>query len=346
MTLRVATVLSAREWEARLVSAARATATVRLVLRAFLPSEVSDRADELDAVIVGSETPWATPARLSSWRRLGVRVVGIHPVGDRPAEARLRASHADLVLSDDLPVDTILREIRLLEPAADRTEVTADLIVVTGGRGGPGRTEVAIALAWSLSGRRPTILIDADLAAPGIAVRLGIRPRPDLADAVDAVHDEGVIPPQTLHRVGNLAVLPGAHRPGDPPLRPEPVFDAIDATRALGHPVVVDSGPWPDGGEIVKAATRAVIVVDATPLGVVRAAGVAAQWMGPPPHLVVNRVDRSRAGEIGDSVRRWTGLEPVAYLPRLRAVTAAARSAGSPARRLRVGLLPLLEEVS
>jgi len=346
MTLRVATVLSAREWEARLVSAARATATVRLVLRAFLPSEVSDHADELDAVIVGSETPWATPARLSSWRRLGVRVVGIHPVGDRPAEARLRSSHADLVLSDDLPADTILREIRLLEPAADRSDVTADLTVVTGARGGPGRTEVAVALAWTMSGRRPTILIDADLAAPGVAVRLGIRPRPDLADAVDVVHDEGVVPEQCLHRIGNLAVLPGAHRPGDPPLRPEPVFDAIEATRALGRSVVVDSGPWPEGGEVVKAATRAVIVVEATPLGVVRAAGVAAQWMGPPPRIVVNRVDRSQTRDIGDAVRRWTGLEPAAYLPRLRAVVAAARSADAPARRLRAGLIPLVEDAS
>ncbi|OFW66187.1 MAG: hypothetical protein A2Z12_07265 [Actinobacteria bacterium RBG_16_68_21] len=342
MTLRVATVLSAREWEARLVSAARASATVRLVLRAFLPSEISDRVDELDVVAVGSETPWATPARLASWQRLGIRVVGIHPAGDRPAAARLQGAHADLVLADDLPAEAMLREIRLLEPSAERSDPVARLFAVTGARGAPGRTEVAIALAWIVSGREPTVLVDAD-PAPGIAVRLGIPPRPDLADAVDGVHAGGVVPDDCLHPIGRLRVLPGAHRPGEPSLRSEPVFDVVDAARANAC-VVADTGPWSAGMEIVKSATDAVIVIDGSPLGVVRAAGVAAEWSGPPPLAVVNRVIPSLREDVRIAVRRWTGLDPAVLIPPTRHVVSAARRGAAPPRRILGLLAPLLVE--
>jgi MinD-like ATPase involved in chromosome partitioning or flagellar assembly len=334
MTLRVATVLSAREWEARLVAAARSSATVRLVLRAFLPTEVSDQADNLDVVVVGSETPWATTARLISWRRHGIRVVGVHPTGDRPAAERLRAAAADLVLPDDLSAEAMLREIRLIEPAATRTEGTAPLLAVTGARGAPGRTEVAVAMAWSASGVVPTTLIDADLDAPGVAIRLGIPPRPDLADAVEAVHGAGTLSTPLLHQIGRLAVLAGSHRPGEPPLRPELVFDVVDAARTRG-PVVVDTGPWPANQEIIKAATDAVIVADGSPTGIVRAAGVTSEWTGPPPRLVVNRVHPMHRADIEVAIRKWTGLEPHAWIPPLPSMTAAVRSAAEPVRRLR-----------
>jgi MinD-like ATPase involved in chromosome partitioning or flagellar assembly len=345
MTPRVATVLSAREWEARLVATARASATVRLVLRAFLPSEVSERIGELDVVVVGSETPWATPARLASWKRMGVRVIGVHPAGDQPAASRLRAGHSDLVLSDDLPAEAMLREIRLLEPSASRPAPVSRLFAVTGGRGAPGRTEIAIGLAWVIAGSEPTVVVDADLQAPAMAIRLGVPPRPDLADAVDRVHTDGIVPADCLRSIGRLGVIPGAHRPGEPPLRPEPVFDVIDAARSRGC-VVADVGAWPDGAEIVKAATDAVLVVDGSPLGIVRAAGVAAEWMGPPPMVVVNRVRRANREDVTTAVRRWTGLDPTALIPPHRGITAASRSGGAPARKLISALGPLLERAT
>jgi MinD-like ATPase involved in chromosome partitioning or flagellar assembly len=333
MTLRVATVLSARDWESRLVAQARSSASVRLVLRAFRPTEISDRAAAIDVVVVGSETPWATPARLGSWRRLGLRIVGVHPVGDRAAADRLRASSLDLTLADDLDAETMVREIRLLEPAAARGEGTAPLTVVTGGRGAPGRTEVAVAVAWIRASVAPIALVDADLGAPGIALRLGIPPRPDLADAVDQVHATGMVPSALIHHVGRLRVVTGAHRPGEPPLRPEPVFDVVDALRA-STPVVVDTGPWPDGEDITKTADEAVVVVDGSPTGVVRAAGVIAGWTGPPPRLVVNRVDPGDRDEVLRSVRRWTGLEPAAVIPVSKTIRMAARRGGPPARSI------------
>ncbi len=332
MTLRVATVLSAREWESRLVAAARDTASVRLVLRAFLPEEVLDRSHELDVVVVGSETPWASAARIGSWVRAGIRVVAIHPVGDRPASERMAAAGAHIVLPDDLSAESVLREIRLIEPAATRPQSTHPLVAVTGAAGSPGRTEVALALAWAASGRARCILVDADLEAPGLAVRLGIPPRPDLADAVDQVHESGTLPASALHSAGRLSIVTGSHRTGEPPLRPEPVFDVIDSARATAA-VVVDCGRWSQGGEIVKAATTAVVVADASPTGIVRTAAMLTEWAGPPPRLVLNRV----TGAVSDAVlsaRRWTGLEPVAVIPYRRSVLQAARRGSRPDSRL------------
>jgi len=339
MTLRVATVLSAREWEARLVTAARASASVRLVLRAFLPDEVIERSHELDVVVVGSETPWASTARLGAWMRAGVRVVGIHPVGDRPAADRLAAAGVDLTLSDDLPAETILREFRLLAPAAARPDPSQPLIAVTGGPGAPGRTEIALGLAWIISGRGPCTLVDADLTAPGVAVRLGIAPRPDLADAVDHVHESGSVPPSLIHPAGRLGIITGSHRPGEPPLRPEPVFDVIDALRSTG-PVIADTGTWPLGVEVVKAATVAVVVADSSPTGIVRAANLLGEWAGPPPRLVLNRVHAGTPDAL-TAARRWTGLEPTALVPFRRAVLRANRRGERPD----VGLLKSLRGV-
>lgn len=345
MTLRVATVLSARAWEGRLVTEARASASVRLVMRVFRPEEIADGAGSIDVVVVGSETPWATPARINSWHRLGLRVVGIHPVGDRAALERLRSSRVDLIMADDVEAEAVLREIRLLEPAAGRVEVAGRLVAVTGARGSPGRTEMAVSLGARIGRCGPTILVDADAAAPGVAIRLGIPPRPDLADAVDHVHTSGLVPAEAVTRVAGMGVVPGSHRPGDPMLRPESVFDVVDAARAGGH-VVVDTGPWPNSSDIVKAADLAVVVVDASPTGIVRAAALIADWTGPPPKLIVNKVLRGQRSATVGSIRHWTGLEPTAVVPWHKPLLRASQSGAAPSRRLLDMLKPLLSEAA
>jgi hypothetical protein len=88
MTPRVATVLSARDWESGLVSLAKETAEVRMVLRAYRPEEVEEEAHRLDVVVAGAETSWVTPARIATWRRRGLRVVACsRPVTGPPASA-------------------------------------------------------------------------------------------------------------------------------------------------------------------------------------------------------------------------------------------------------------------
>jgi Flp pilus assembly CpaE family ATPase len=330
VTPRVATVLSAREWESRLVAHARDTAAFRLVLRAYRPTDVETRTADLDLVVAGAETPWVTPARISAWRRAGLRVIGIHPTGDAPARARLASAGADDILSDDTPAEAIARAVRLLDPPADRaTAPTRGRVVgIVGARGAPGRTEIAVAVARALASSHRTLLVDLDLDAPSIAIRLGLAPRPDVVDASDEVHTSGALDDAALHRWEGVSVLVASHRPVR--IRPEAADDLLTAAAIGFERVVVDSGIVPEP----PAADDIVLVAEGTPLGIVRAAHLVSTWTGPTPTLVLNRVPREEAGDVVLAARRWTGLEPEAVIledPRIRD---RARRAELPSRTL------------
>lgn len=340
MTPRVATVLSARDWESGLVVQAKETAEVRLVLRAYRPEEVEEEAHRLDVVVAGAETTWVTPARIAAWRRRGLLVVGMFPCGDGPARQRLVAGGADEVLPDDTPAGEVVRTIRLLRPAATVAAAppAARVAVVTGAAGAPGRTEVALALAWGWASRRRTVLLDFDLEAPALAVRLGRPPRPDLVDAAEAVHETGALPPGAIVACGPLGLVLGSTRRGEGALPPHLTADVAVAAASVAALVVLDAGVRRGDDPLVKGADLAVLVAEASPIGLVRAARLAADWAGPRPWLVLNRVHRSQAAEVVAAARRWTGLDPAALVPERAAVTDAARSARPPARPLRRAL--------
>jgi MinD-like ATPase involved in chromosome partitioning or flagellar assembly len=347
MTPRVATVLSARDWESGLVVQAKETAEVRLVLRAYRPEEVEEEAHRLDVVVAGAETTWVTPARIAAWRRRGLRVVGIFPCGDGPARQRLVAGGADQVLSDDTPSGEVVRAIRLLQPAAPVAAApeTARVTVVTGPPGSTGRTEVALALALGWASRRRTLLLDLDTEAPGLAVRLGRPPRPDLVDAAEAVHEAGTLPPRVVVPYGPLGLLVGSTRRGDGALAAHAAADVVAAAGSLAEALVLDAGARRGDDPLVKGADAAILVAEASPLGLVRAARLAADWAGPKPRLVLNRVHGAQAAEVVAAARRWTGLDPAALIPERAAITAAARAARTPARPLRRALRRLGPEL-
>ena len=340
MTLRVATVLSAREWEPGLVAAAREGAAIRLVLRAYEPDEIRNRADGIDVIVAGGETTWVTPAQIASWQRLGMRVVGIYPAGDRPSRQLLQSAGADEVLPDDTPTESLIQTIRFLGPAAPAGEGQAagQIVAVTGPRGAPGRTEVALALAWNWSKRHRTLLIDADTEAPALAVRLGIPPRPDLTDAADAVRARGRIDPATAQTAGRLVLIVGSDRPGESPLRAEMAEDVVEAAAASSDVVILDLGAAGPGHALLKRSDHAVLVVDASAVGLVRAARFIERWAGPPPALVINRLGRGQEKEITAAARRWTGLEPAVLLPARDRIRKAAGAARPPDRTLRRAL--------
>ena len=337
--LRVATVLSAREWEARLVAAARDAATIRLVLRAFLPDEVGSQAEAIDVVVAGAETPWVTPTRVAAWRRLGLRVVGLHARADRPARDRLTAGGADLVLADDLDAEQIVREIRLLDASTpEATNREGSMTAVTGVAGGSGVTEIAVALAWNAAGRGDCVLVDGNLPAPALAIRLGLPPRPDLADVFDHALGNGGPTLEEAPRVGRLAIVPGPLRPSDPGLKADVVADMAIALSAH-HSVVVDVGSGPQATPVIREADRVVLVVSGTPTGIVRLARAVEGWTGPQPDLVLNMVPAGRRHDVVLAARRWSGLDPVAVVPVSRRVMHAGASGADPHRTLRRRLL-------
>ena len=139
MTLRAATILSAREWESALVARARETAEVRLVLRAFRPGEIERAADRIDVVVAGAEVPWFTPARIGAWRRRGLRVIGVYPAGDRPARDRLDRARADETVPDDLPIPVLMRAVCFQVPEVVPRPIVnraAPIVAIAGPRGG------------------------------------------------------------------------------------------------------------------------------------------------------------------------------------------------------------------
>lgn len=336
MTVRIATVLSAREWEPRLVAHAHDTASVRVVLRAFQPSDIEHNCSEIDVVVAGGDVAWVTPRQVATWRRLGLGVIGMFPMGDQPAADLLEAGGANEVVPDTIDPEALVQAIRFVTPSVhsapvdDRGSITA----IVGSRGAPGCTEIALAYALARHGDRPTMLIDMDLEAPSVAVRLGLPPRPDIADAASSVRVDGSIDSDAIHRYRGLAVITGSHRPGQPGISEMMTQGVLDAARTEFTEIVVDLGAIRAGNTMVAEADTAIVVVDASAIGIVRAAQLTSTWVGPTPHLVLNRVHPRKVTDAIDAVRTWTGLEPAAVIPDQQQVRRATIAARPPHRRL------------
>jgi Flp pilus assembly CpaE family ATPase len=336
MSIRVATVLSARDWEPGLVSYARETAELRIVLRAFQPHEIEERAEDIDVVVAGGEVSWVTPVQIAAWQRAGLGILGIHPSGDEPAATMLRSAGVDEILPDTADVRTIVTAIRFISPSGaplDR-DGTGTVTAVIGSRGAPGTTEVALGLAWESGRKSSTILIDLDLDAPSIAIRLGLPPRPDIADAADHVRMTGTIAKETEHRAGPITVITGSHRVGEAAIRPAMIDDLIDAATVRFDRVILDLGAAEPDGQVLKRADTAVLVVDASAVGVVRAAHLVAAWAGPPPIIALNRVAPGRHGDVIAAAREWTGIDPAVVIPDRPSIRAASLAAKRPDNRL------------
>lgn len=316
MTVRVATVLSAREWEPGLVAYARDTAAIRVVLRAFQPRDIEAHAGDIDVVVAGGEVAWVTPHQIATWRRLGFAVIGIHPPEDAPAASLLELGGACEVLPDNVDVAALVQAIRFVAPleqssqSGDRGKVTA----VVGARGAPGCTEVACAHAVTEASRLKTLLIDADLTAPALAIRLGVAPRPDITDAADMVRSEGTFDRSCVRSVGRLDVVTGSHREGEPPVRDQMLAGLVESAASTYQSVILDVGSSVMTDSLLETIDEVILVIEATPVGIVRAAQTTSAWFGPTPHVVVNKVRHQSKTEIVGAVRRWTGLEPAAVV--------------------------------
>lgn len=336
MTIRVATVLSAREWEPGLVAHARDTAALRIVLRAYQPSDIETRAEDIDVVVAGGEVAWVTPRQIATWRRLGLGVIGVFPAGDTPSENLLTTGGANEVVPDTIDVAALVQAVRFVAPGIERVEAEHRGVVtaVTGPKGAPGCTEIALTYALLLAEHASTVLIDADLDAPALAVRLGLAPRPDVSDAADDVRAHGRIDARCFHEVGQLSVITGSHRPGEEPVREAMMRGVVDAAAAQFDEVVLDVGTAMSTVKLVEEADHALFVVDASAIGVVRAAQITSRWMGPQPSLILNRVQPKDRAQVVDAARRWTGLDPTVVVPELKQVRRATAAAKLPDRRL------------
>ncbi|MGI9584918.1 MAG: hypothetical protein ACR2N7_04950, partial [Acidimicrobiia bacterium] len=116
MTVRVATVLSARDWEPGLVALARDSAAVQIVVRAYQPADIDAHIDGGDVIVAGGDVSWVTPSYIEQWRRQGVGVVGVVPAGDVPATHLMEMGGADEVVPDNIDLAALIQAIRFVVP--------------------------------------------------------------------------------------------------------------------------------------------------------------------------------------------------------------------------------------
>ena len=172
-----------------------------------------------------------------------------------------------------------------------------------------------------------------------------MAPRPDVRDAIESVHVAGVVPDAAVRTAGPLTVLVGSHREAMTHVSREEKADLLETVAVARPAVIVDAGPMTNGESVLGPTTRAVLVVDASPIGIVRAARLAAAWTGPQPSLVLNRVPPRRPDDAISAARRWTGLEPTAVITEQPRIAVAARSGALPPRSLRTALVAVAAEV-
>ncbi|MFO1537859.1 MAG: hypothetical protein ACKOVH_08545, partial [Actinomycetota bacterium] len=350
----VALVLSAEEWvdEFHRYCVDHGGARVRsLVLD---PAVALD--EDFDVLIAGARWPALTRPFVDALHRRDQRVLVVGDAGAGPGPAH--GLGVDGIVGPATTPAELVDAVRALVPAPERsggrrgsapapvvptTGSVAPAVVAVGGPRGAGSTEVALALAgWFTAGGARAVLVDADLEAPAVAVRLGLPVEPNLCTAVDAAASGPDTVPGALFDLGDdwPVVLVGApRREAAMVLTAAELGAVLGALAARYAPVLVDVSSGPDGvGAPASAAlTRAGAVVAvgaATPVGVVRLVewidAVRALAPGATVHVVVNRAPagRARRAEIVGALQRGGGVARCTFVPADPRVDDAAWAAG------------------
>ena len=313
--------------------------------------------EDYDALVVSDRWPALTARFVDAVHHEGRRILGVfHP--DEPAgKDHLLVLGVDTTIAGDAPMAEFvgaLHELGPLVPAIERVPVLHDdhavaaverggLVVVSGPRGG-GITEVAIGLAAVLGGRgRSVVLVDAHECAPAIAGRLGLALEPNLRSAVDALHyglgdlDGSIVRAARSAPFGVVAGFPSPMAAAQ--VTPTDVLEVVRALRAGHDSVVVDvDESAPMARALLSESTAVVGVATASPVGVVRALGWAADLRTrirhTPIHVVVNHAPgaRYRREEIRAEITRTVVPASLTWVPVDRAVGAAAWDGCLPAR--------------
>ena len=154
------------------------TGTLRIVERAFHPAQVHRAlADQLpDAVMVGTEIPWLSHGLVDTWRQMGTVVIGVNDPY-QPVNCRLLEDWGcHFVLEEPDPEQAAAILLATRSTNTCHTTPKSPMVVAVGGpRGAPGRTEVAVGLAWLGARSGACLLIEAD-PSPALGLRLGLAP--------------------------------------------------------------------------------------------------------------------------------------------------------------------------
>lgn len=363
--LRVVTLAGEVEREAALAALLGERQDVDLVLRCVDRVELigAIRGADLDAIVSVGAPVWLDRQVADEAARAGIPVVGV--VAD-PLEADhlagLGASLIPAAASVDEILDRCTRSDIAPPPPLPSTQPSTPhgrLIALWGPKGAPGRTSVAVELAFELARGEPeTLLLDGDPYGGDVQQVLGVveevptvvwAARMAAADELDAVRLA-----LDLRRAGpdGPVFVPGVPRAALWAEVSEFAWrQLLTVVRALFRFTVCDVGfcleddaPFAGRGRndmarvAVTTAHKVVAVCRSDPIGLkqfVWAFDELTDLVDPDEvAIVANRVREGQESEVADVLRRHTGKRPVAYLPdRPREFTTAGMNGGSVVRR-------------
>jgi MinD-like ATPase involved in chromosome partitioning or flagellar assembly len=391
--LRLVTAGAGAAWESALVQACQAgQVAAQVVHRCYDLGDLLAvaAAGQAEAAVVAADTRWLDRDALARLAAAGLAVVGVAPAGDEASERRLRQLGLMHVAFDGDPPGALVeraREALAAEPdgeeappsAPDQVLVPPDrdgrqvLAAVWGPKGAPGRTTVAVNLAFEAAAAgSEVLLVDADTYGGAVAQTLGfLDDAPGLGWAA-RLSGRGELDVlrlrQSVRRAapGGPRVLPGLPRaelwtevlPG--------TWEAmLDLFRTAFPVTVVDAGFCLEEDEellydqvrlrrnavtrlAVERADLVVAVARADPVGLhafIRGYQELRD-LGVPASRVRGVVNQLRPGMFGGdrpadqvraALRRYVGIEPVAVVPYDRAGVDAALLAGQALREARPG---------
>jgi MinD-like ATPase involved in chromosome partitioning or flagellar assembly len=392
MKLRLVTAGAGAAWEAALVQACQAGKVPAQVLHRCY--DLGDllavaAAGQAEAAVVAAGTRWLDRDALARLAAAGLAVVGVAPAGDEDSERRLRQLGLQHIAFDTDPPDALVERAQTAlaaEPDADEepppTEATPTapdggprrlLVAVWGPKGAPGRTTVAVNLAFEAAGAGgEVLLVDADTYGGAIAQTLGfLDDAPGLAWAA-RLAGRGELDAPRIWRAARRAA-PGGPRvlPGLPraelwtEVRPGTWEALLELFRVAFPVTVIDAGFCLEEDEellydqvrlrrnavtrlAVQHADLVVAVARADPVGLhafirgyqeLRDLGVPAGHV----RVVVNQLRPAMFGgdrpaeQVRAALARYVGIEPAAVVPYDRSGVDAALLAGQALREARPG---------
>jgi MinD-like ATPase involved in chromosome partitioning or flagellar assembly len=395
MKLRMVTAGVGAAWEAALVQACQAGQVAAQVLHRCY--DLGDllavaAAGQAEVALVAAGTRWLDRDALARLAAAGLAVVGVASAADEDSERRLRQLGLQQVASDADPPEVLVERARAAlssdpDPAPDlagdpppaEVPVPSDggtrrlLAAVWGPKGGPGRTTVAVNLAFEAAASGgEVLLVDADTYGGAVAQTLGfLDEAPGLAWAARMAGRGELDAPRLWRSVRRAA--PGGPRVlvGLPraelwtEIRPGTWEALLELFRVAFPVTVVDAGFCLEEDEellydqvrlrrnavtrlAVQAADLVVAVARADPVGLhafirgyqeLRDLGIPASRV----RVVVNQLRPGMFGgdrpaeQVRAALSRYVGIDPAAVIPYDRPGVDAALLAGQALREARPG---------
>lgn len=308
----------------------------------------------IGSVLLVSEQSTLHRGVVGDFTAAGVAVVGV-PSSPEAAD-RMRLLGIEHLLNPDADADTVLSAVMgassqslPVEPTpTDPDPTPADrgiVIAVWGPTGAPGRTTLAVSMAYELAAHEPTLLVDVDTYGGAVAQALGLLDEAPGIAALARASLRGTLTDDTVGRhalqaAPGLRVLSGVTRADRwtelSPAALEPVWDVLRTQAAV---TVVDCGfalerdeelqydthaPQRNGATLSALAAADVVVAvgSAEPLGMQRLVHALGELdtvvpVDTTPRLVVvNRVRSAVAGQrpreaVADALRRYSAVDEV-----------------------------------